>query len=237
MLGRRDGRYLRIGHRGAAAVAPANSLEAIDAALAANLDGVEVDVVAVDGAIRVAHSLRERTAASPTLDDALERFVAPGAEDVLVHVDVKHPGFEEGVVGALRRHELLDRAVVSSSFHSTLRAVGRAEPTLAIGLAYPYDRTGLAERYLPDAVVRAGLGAVRRRLPRRIGGMMLGTGAGVAMLHHLVLSPAVMERCRRLGVAVWAWTVNDRTSLARVEALGVDAVLSDDPAVFVPAAE
>jgi glycerophosphoryl diester phosphodiesterase len=232
MLGRRDGRYLRIGHRGAAALAPANTLEAIDAALAAGLDGVEIDVVAVDGEIRLAHSLRERTAMSPTLDEALELFTTAGAANVLVHVDVKRPGFEERVVDALVRSRLLERAVVSSYFHPTLRAVRRAEPALPTGLGYPYDRTGLAERYVPGRALRAGLWAMRRALPARIGGMVRGAEATVAMLHHLVLSPAVMERCRALGVPVWAWTVNDRAALERADALGVDAVVTDDPRVF-----
>jgi glycerophosphoryl diester phosphodiesterase len=191
-------------------------------------------VLAVDGEIRLAHSLRERIAASPTLDEALERFATAAAANVLVHVDIKRPGFEERVVHALGRRGLLDRTVVSSYFRPTLRAVRRADPELPTGVGYPYDRTGLAERYVPPLALHTGLAAMRRALPWRIGGMVRGAQATVAMLHHLVLSAAVIERCRGLGVPVWAWTVNDRASLARVEALGVDGVLTDDPAVFDP---
>ena len=237
MLAREDGRTLRIGHRGAAGLAPANTLEAVDAALDAGLDGVEIDVVAVDGEIRLAHSLRERTLESPTLDDALALFRAPGREGVFVHVDVKRPGFEERVVEAIERHGLPGRAVVSSYFHPTLRAVRRAAPALPTGVGYPYDRTGLAERYVPERVVRVGLGAMRRALPRRIESMVRRSQASVAMLHHLVLSAAAIEHCRRLGVPVWAWTVNDRAALDRVLALGVDAVITDDPRIFASRVE
>ena len=237
ILGRSDGRPLRIGHRGAAGLAPPNTLEAIETALTFGLDGVEIDVVAVDGEIRLAHSLRERTRESPSLDEALSLFTSAGSDEVFVHVDVKRPGFEERVVHALREHGLGERSIVSSYFRPTLRAIRRFDPDLPTGVAYPYDRTGLAERYVPERLVRGGLGAMRRALPRRIDGMVLGSQAAVAMLHHLVLSPAVVERCRRLQVPVWTWTVNDRAALARVEALGVDAVVTDDPGIFSDRAE
>jgi glycerophosphoryl diester phosphodiesterase len=231
ILRRRDGRPLRIGHRGAAGLAPANTLAGLDAALAAGLDGVEIDVVAIDGVVRLAHSARERTGESPTLDDALALIAERGA-DVLVQVDVKRPGYEEPVVEALGRHDLRARAVVTSYFHWTLRTVRRVAPEVAIGVGYPYDRTGLAERYLPERAVRIGLGAMRRALPRRIDGMMRASGADAAMLHHLVLSATVMDRCRALDVPVWAWTVNDPAALDRVLRLGVDAVITDEPGIF-----
>ena len=47
---------LVIGHRGAAALAPENSLAAIEAAAEAGVDGVEVDVLrAPDGSLVLAH--------------------------------------------------------------------------------------------------------------------------------------------------------------------------------------
>ena len=49
------------------------------------------------------------------------------------------------------------------------------------------------------------------------------------MLYHLVLSRATVTRCRRLGLAVFAWTVNDTDALRRVADLGVDGVIGDDP--------
>lgn len=230
-LRRRDGRYLRIGHRGAAGLGAANTLGTIDAALAFGLDGIEIDVVAIGGDLHVAHSLRERTGETPTLEAALARFAGSGP-DVFVHLDLKVAGEEERVVRALEEHGLAEQAIVSSYSATTLRAVRRAAPSLPTGLAYPYDRTGLAERLLPERLTRAGLATARRALPRRLGRMVRAANVQVAMLHHLVVTPAVVARCRALGVPVWAWTVNDGQALARVDGLGVDAVITDVPAIF-----
>ena len=58
-LERRDGRPLRIGHRGAAALAPENTLASFRAAIEAGVDLIEFDVMAGrDGELVVAHSAR-----------------------------------------------------------------------------------------------------------------------------------------------------------------------------------
>ena len=49
------------------------------------------------------------------------------------------------------------------------------------------------------------------------------------MLHHAVVSPAAVERAHAAGAAVWAWTVDDPDELARLDAAGVDAVITNDP--------
>ena len=68
-LRRRDGPPLVIGHRGAAAVAPENTLAALQAAVDAGAHLVEFDI-APD--LQLAHSRREVPEDSLSLDDALE---------------------------------------------------------------------------------------------------------------------------------------------------------------------
>jgi glycerophosphoryl diester phosphodiesterase len=58
-LSRRNGRPLVIGHRGAAAIAPENTLEAFRTAAELGVDLVEFDVLALEnGPLVVAHSDR-----------------------------------------------------------------------------------------------------------------------------------------------------------------------------------
>lgn len=219
---------LRIGHRGAAALAPANSLAAIEAALAHGVDGVEIDVVSIDGRLAVAHSSAEAGPASPALEEALALVAR---SDAFLLCDVKHAGREAGLVASLQRHGLAGRTIVASFLPEVLRATRRNEPGLALARSYPDDRLGISGR-VPDAVTEAALAAFRRTLPYRIGRMLSVAGASVATLHHRVVSGALVARCAALGVPVLAWTVNDPAALARVDALGVDGVITDDPRIF-----
>lgn len=229
--GRAEGGPLRIGHRGAAAREPDNSLAGIELALEAGLDGVEIDVVAGSGRLLVAHSLAELRPSSPGLDEALALVAARADDGFLLDLDVKTAGREDALVAAIRRHGLVERTLVSSFHGDVLRACRALEPGLRLGFSYPDDRLGLG-RTLPEPAIRAGLVALRAALPARIGGMARRTGARAAMLHHLVLSRAAMVRCRRLGLAVFAWTVNDSDALRRMVELGVDGVIGDDPGLL-----
>jgi glycerophosphoryl diester phosphodiesterase len=62
--------------------------------------------------------------------------------------------------------------------------------------------------------------------------MIERAGATALMLQHAVVSAPAVERAHAAGVAVWAWTVDDPAELARLEAAGVDAVITNDPGIF-----
>jgi glycerophosphoryl diester phosphodiesterase len=251
---RRDERPWRIGHRGAAALAPGNTLAALERAVAEGVDVVEFDVLDLeDGTLVLAHSddlldvsggrthgrLRHRSLAElrgtvpglPTLDEALA-FLAGHAPEAGVHVDLKWPGYELAVVEAVRRHGLVGRTLVSSFFHESLGAIREAEPGLRLGLAYPFDRHGLSRRRPLAPFVGAGVLAMRQALPARIGPWIDRTGATVAALQWLVVSRSVIARCHARGVAVWAWTVDSRRMTARLAAAGVDGIITNDPRIF-----
>jgi glycerophosphoryl diester phosphodiesterase len=225
---RADGGPLRIGHRGAAALAPANTLAAIETALASGLDGIELDAVAAGPRLLAAHSAAEVSEDTPALDEALG---AAAAGVGLLVCDLKSPGAEAAVVEALRRHGLVGRTVLASFFPDALRRAKELEPALRTSRSFPNDRAGVSGR-LPAPAIRAGLGLLRPVLPLRIGPLLRAAEADAATLHHLVVSTALVRRCRALGAPVLAWTVNDRAALARVEELGVDAVITDDPGIF-----
>ncbi|HYZ18010.1 MAG TPA: glycerophosphodiester phosphodiesterase [Gaiellaceae bacterium] len=209
---------LRIGHRGAARLAPANTLAAIEAALAVGIDAVELDVLSVGGRVVLSHSARELASEPVTLDDALE-LLAQRAPETLVVADMKvsGPAFERDLVDLLRRHEAVPRALAASGSADVLRRVQKLEPALATSLTYPRGRFFLLKRLA---------------LPFRIAGLLEAAGASATTLRHPVISRPVVERCHELGVPVLAWTVNRPSVLARLDALGVDGVITDDPRIF-----
>jgi glycerophosphoryl diester phosphodiesterase len=228
-LRRREGRPLRIGHRGAAALAPENTLESSALAVELGCDLVEFDVHAVDGSLVLAHDRPRAAGGLASLDDVLSFLASTRAG---VHLDLKARGAERAVADALRRHDLVERTLVSSFRRTTLRALHAVEPAVRLGRTYPQDRTGLTKRPFFHPPARAIVRGLRRALPRLIGALLAGSQATAAVLYWEVVSEAVVSRCRALGVPVLVWTVDDPGQLPRLDALGVDGVITNDPRIF-----
>ncbi len=250
---RSEGRPLRVGHKGAAALEPENTLRSLTRAVELGCDLVEFDVLDLsDGTLVLAHSddlhevshgrasgrVREHTLDAlrdvapdlPTFDDALELLGRAGG--VGLHVDLKWHGYEAAVADALRRHGLIERTVVSSFHAASLRLLAGIEPALTRGITYPFDRRGVSQRRALLPITAAVLAGLRRALPRRIERLIDRAHASAAMLHHTVVSRAAVERAHAVGAAVFAWTVDDDASLRRVLDAGVDGVISNDPRIF-----
>jgi glycerophosphoryl diester phosphodiesterase len=169
-----------------------------------------------------------------TLDEGLALFAERSPPPTGFLADVKRPGHESTLVEALRRHGLVDRTAVSSFDLRTLRAVRRLEPRLVRSRTYPMDRLGVAGWRVPGPAVGWGRAAMRRALSLRIGRLLAAAGAGAGTIHHALVSRALVERCHAIGAAVLAWTVDDRSVLARLDELGVDGVITNDPRIFRP---
>jgi glycerophosphoryl diester phosphodiesterase len=227
---RGDGPLIRVGHRGAALLAPANTLRSFEAALVHGVDAIEFDVVDPgSGPLMVAHSTAELVAENPTLDEGLA-FLAE--RDVGLHVDLKLTTRLDEIADALARHGLATRTVVCSSHLPSLRALAASAPDLRLGFTYPEDRYGVSKRRVFQPAIRAGTLAVRRTIGRRVPRMIERAGARALMLHHAVISAPAVQRAHSAGAAVWVWTVDDPAELARVDAAGVDAVITNDPSLF-----
>jgi glycerophosphoryl diester phosphodiesterase len=222
----RSGSVLRIGHRGAAALAPENTLRSIEVAIDLGVDLVEIDVVEDRGRLRLAHDASSLTEESPLLEEALELLAERGPGVLL---DLKSSGVEGKVVALLRTLEIVDRSVVASFHVGSLRAVKDADPTVTTGFSYPFDRAGLSNRWPFRALVAPGLAGLRRTLPSRVERMLASARADAALLHWRVVSGPIVERCHARDAAVLAWTVEDDEALQRVLAAGVDGVIANDP--------
>lgn len=258
-LERRDGRPLRIGHRGAAALAPENTLRSFRAAVEAGVDLVEFDVLDLrSGELVIAHSndlrevshgaasgtVRERSLRSlravcpelPTLEDALAFFVDE-APHLGLHLDLKTRDHEENVAAALRRFDLVERSFVSSFHVRSTRSLAQVDPGIRIGITAPRGVLGIGERGRGAPVARLGLRFLRWIAPFAARPALAGARATALVLHHTVVGEAVVRRAHARGAAVVAWTVDNPRDLVRVDEAGVDAVVSNDPRIFASTLE
>ena len=73
---------------------------------------------------------------------------------------------------------------------------------------------------------------MRLLFPSRVEALVGEAEASATTLDHRLVTRAAVERCHSLGVAVLVWTVNDRAKLRKLDLLGVDGVITDDPRIF-----
>jgi glycerophosphoryl diester phosphodiesterase len=228
----------RVGHKGADHVAPGNTAESFRAALAAGVDMIEFDVLNLRGGeLVLAHDYKDAASREcMTLEEGLDHFAGEAYAGVELDVDLKRPGYERWVVDGLRERGLLERSLISSTYVESLDAIGELEPGLRRGWSVPrvkrdYTRSVLA----PVAYALARV--MRRRLPGEAAGMLRAGRFEAVMAHYLLVSPKLAAAVRDAGGELYVWTVDDERRIRRLEELGVDGVITNDPRLFgtVPA--
>lgn len=230
---------LILAHAGGGASAPENTLAAFQGGLLNGADGFELDVhLSKDGIPVLIHDFTlERTTGSraavkdltvnelrkldagswfspkfsnqyiPTLDEALA-LCAGGT--VTVNIEIKagsrfYPGIEEKCLQVVARHPYITRVIYSSFDHYALVRIKEIDSQVVTGALHGCS--------LVDAHIYA----------QKI---------GVDALHpqFMVLEPAYMAACREVNIMVNTWTVNEIVLARQLKALGVDAIITDDPA-------
>lgn len=220
-----------VGHRGASALAPENTLRAIEVAIEHGLDLVEVDVhLSRDGQLVVIHDadLRHATGGAekvadlpaadlaridvgdgqgvPLLSDVIE--IARGRIGVYVELKGARTG---SALGSLARSRDLDGIeIIAGSFEPALVAELR-EAAPSIPRSVLFQRTGLRE-------------------------MVMVCESVAATYAHPCFRPLddLVKPLHTAGLAVMSPHTNDPGEAQRFRALGVDVIASDDPRVLAP---
>lgn len=233
-----SGGMLVLGHRGASADAPMNTLPAFELAAKQGADGIELDVhLSKDGALIVLHDFtvdhttngtglaRDMTLSEikaldagykfgetftgtriPTLDEVFEHV---GNQFRIINVEIKSEtedtdGVEQATVDCILRHNMASRVIVSSFNPLALRRFRMIAPNIPIGYLYAPDYT-----FVPE---------VMDTLPHE-----------ARHPHHSVIDATFMAAARASGWRVNTWTVNDPAQARELQALGVDAIITDSP--------
>jgi glycerophosphoryl diester phosphodiesterase len=245
-------RLRRVGHKGADLIVPGNTHASFDAALEAGVDMIEFDVLPEQQAdsravgrgeagqrwregerLLLAHDYHDAARRVPhTLEEGLAHLASDAFIGVDIDVDLKLPGYEHRVLGALREFGLLERALISSQYRSSLALIRAAEPTVRLGWSVPkLTRDPFRSRALTLPAI-AALQAARVVLPLRAAQAIRGGYCDALMVHWRLITPRLVHRVTAAGGELYVWTVDELPRLRALEALGVTGVITNDPRLF-----
>ena len=236
---RADGRPLVLGHRGASADAPENTLAAFRLALEQGADGFELDVWRCEGGeVVVFHDETARRIAGSPLR-------VPGAP--VEAVRALDAGAWKGERWRGERVPLLDEvldAFPSAVVNVELKSRGDRDLRLAAAVADLLSRRREAGRVVVSSFDYRLLAAFRLAAPGVPVGLLFEAGRAwrlrtalairslvPAAVHpeRRLVTPARARAWRRRGLAVNAWTVDAPEEIERLAALGAAAIISNVP--------
>lgn len=243
-------RILRVGHSGAGAYAPPNSLRALELALQYPVDMVEFDVRGCADGLVLSHNDEAETEAGTvslltlteqqacglrvkgepiaTLDQALDLLKG----HVLVNLDMKDEGHEKQIADAIRRHGMADQILVSSLVAGSLRRLRETLPEARLGMSYPEDSGGASGKPYMAPFVSIALWGMRRFVPVTVGKLLGQSEADDVMLYHKVITPGAVRTFHKAGVRVFAWTVDHLERMRQLIAMEVDGITTNETALF-----
>ncbi len=218
-----------MGHRGAPAYEPENTLRSIRTALSMGVAAVEVDVqLTKDGELAVIHDdtvdrttngkglVRDFTLAELRGLDAGKGEPIPSltevAEEVVgrahLVVELKHPEAAAALLKFFQTRDIFKQAHVISFWHPVVKALKEKEPRLRTGVLLvgcPADPVGLAQTALAEALV----------------------------LHYAYVTPDLVKAAHAAGLLVYIWNIDDVETLKPYLAMNLEGIGSNRPDVLI----
>jgi glycerophosphoryl diester phosphodiesterase len=224
---------IRVGHKGAAHVAPGNTIGSFEAALAHGVDMIEFDVLRTrDARLVLAHDYADAGRREClTLEQGLEHFAGEAYGGVRLDVDLKLPGYEREVADGLAEHGLVERSLVSTMYTESLDRLGALGREIRRGWSVPrVQRNYLRSPWAVPAYVLARY--MRVRMPALANARIRAGGCEAIMAHQILMSRRLVRAVHEAGGELFVWTVDDPRRIRALEALGVDGVITNDPRLF-----
>ena len=218
---------LRIGHRGARAYEPENTLRSFNKALEIGVDAIELDVRKTrDNQLVVIHdadvkrttngkglvadlTLKEikqfstdKSEKIPTLEEALD-FIGNKAK---ILIELKEPDTEEKVLNAVCAKKLEKNVIIVSFLEPALQKTRELNKTIETGLIYAKH---------PNPVKAA-----------------LELKANYLLPLYRFTHTANVEKAHENGLKVIVWTINTKEEAEEYKKKGVDGIATDKPDIF-----
>jgi glycerophosphoryl diester phosphodiesterase len=233
---------LKVGHKGAAELAPGNTIAGFQAARAVGVDMIEFDVLSEhrdgSGRLLLAHDYEDLAGrAAITLEEGLAHLAGDAYAGIALDVDVKLPGYAPRVAAALRETGLVERSLVSSMFPEDLDVIAAAEPALRRGWSVPRVRRDYTNDTLTMLPALAVLQVMRLRLPSQARQALRSGRVHAIMAHWRVVTSALAATVAGAGGELYVWTVDDPALVRKLSAMPVTGIITNDPRVFAAPAD
>ena len=218
-----------IAHRGASGSYPENTLLAIEQALLAKADGIEIDVFCVENQLVVIHdeNVSRTTNGSGLLQDftlkQLQQLDAGSGQQIptlwqvlqlvnnqtLLNIELKGADTAEPLVTLLKKAETQlgtdpDKLLISSFNHHLLKQIKEHRPDLK-------------------------LGALTASLPLDYAAFASELGAWSVNCDKGFINQDLVQDAHQRGLKVLVYTVNDAVTAAKMRQLGVDGIFCNYP--------
>ncbi|MCJ7614664.1 glycerophosphodiester phosphodiesterase [Candidatus Bathyarchaeota archaeon] len=218
---------LKIGHRGARAYEPENTLRSFQRAIELGVDAVELDVRKTkDNELVVIHDadVNKTTDGTGSVNeltlDEIKRLVTEKGEKVptlaevldfvgnrvKILIELKEVGYEEQVLGLIGQKGLMDNVIIVSFHEEVLRRVRELNAEVATGLIYVSHKNPI-----PSA------------LDLKVNYLL--------SLYRFTHSINV-KKAHEKGLKVIVWTINSKEEVAEYMKKGVDGISSDRPDIL-----
>ena len=162
------------------------------------------------------HPWRGRGLRIPTLDELLTAH--PG---VPLNIEVKQdePAIEQAVLAALDRHGARDATLLAAEHAPIMERIRAAAPGMLTSCSAA-EAAEFVFRLRDHRLAGWTIPAVALQVPPSYQGIEIVTAESVAAAHEL-------------GLEVHVWTINDPAEIESLLALGVDAIMTDVPALAI----
>jgi glycerophosphoryl diester phosphodiesterase len=219
---------LIIGHRGASAVAPENTLAAFEAAIAAGADGIEFDVrLSRDGVPVVIHdetlqrTARVRRRVADMSVDELNEFNVPSltqlfelfeSNSLRLYLEIKssETALVEECCRLVEEYRLQHRVIFECFEHSLLTMVRNIDAEFKIAPLFQPPSSFILRK-------------------------ALAVHAEEIALHHRLTNKRIVEKANDANLKVVTWTVDDPSWVQRAREIDVHALITNNPAALIAA--
>ena len=250
---------LIIGHRGASAHAPENTLAAFQAAIDAGADGIEFDVqIAKDGVPVVIHDATLELTASRPESVAELTSAQLGMIDVGSWYNTKHPDrsnavFSRATVPTLAqvlelcrdfdgliyielKVNVPDFAVLAAAVCDEIRDSPRLRQIIV--KSFKLEAISEVRHLLPEvqtaALFEPSMMTILRRR-KQIIAIAREFGAHQISLHHSLATPKLTALAAEAEMPVTVWTADDPKWIARCRRRGIGSLITNDPRKLIDA--